>query len=107
MLSHIFSTPQVRGRSSTHTQSLPRHRPSLRPSQHASRHVPLAPLYHTLGDHTCSPKPPKHLPPLWASTGRRPNTISADKSPVLRTGSLGVSTTGLQCSTRGSALCAH
>src|SRR5215470_1250521 len=41
MLSNIFSTPQVRGRSSTNTQRLPRHRLSLMPSQNASRHVPF------------------------------------------------------------------
>ena len=39
-LSNIASTPQVRWRSSTHTQSLPRHRLSLMPSQSASRPVP-------------------------------------------------------------------
>ena len=40
MLSNIFSHPQVRWRSSTNTQSLPRYRLSIMPSQNASRHVP-------------------------------------------------------------------
>src|SRR3989442_1467108 len=40
MLTHISSTPQVRGRSVTHTQSLPRHRLSIMLSQNARRHVP-------------------------------------------------------------------
>src|SRR5262249_59433423 len=40
MLSNISSNPQVRGRSSTNTQSLPRHRLSIMPSQNARRHVP-------------------------------------------------------------------
>jgi hypothetical protein len=57
---------------------------------------PLAPLYHTLGEHPCRPKPPKHLPPLWAWTGRMPNTIAAYKSPILHVGSACVSHTGRQ-----------
>ena len=57
---------------------------------------PLAPLYHTLGDHTCSHQHPKHVPPLGALTGRMPNTISADKSPVLHAGSFCVSNTVLK-----------
>ena len=44
---------------------------------------PFALLYHTLGDHTCSHKPPKHLRPLLASTGPMPNTISAYKPLAL------------------------
>src|SRR5262247_3288294 len=40
MLSNISSNPQVRGRSSTNTQSLPRHRLSIMPSQNAHKHVP-------------------------------------------------------------------
>jgi hypothetical protein len=36
----IFSTPQGRWRSSTHTQRLPRHRLSLMPAQNASQPVP-------------------------------------------------------------------
>jgi hypothetical protein len=57
---------------------------------------PFSPLSHTLGDHPCSHQSPKHLQPLWASTGRMPNTLSADKSPVRRAGSSCVSHTGLQ-----------
>ena len=39
---------------------------------------PLAPLYHILGDRTCSHKPSsKPLRPLLASTGRMPNTLFA------------------------------
>src|SRR5713226_307357 len=40
MLTHISSTPQVRGRSVTNTQSLPRHRLSIMLSQNARTHVP-------------------------------------------------------------------
>ena len=40
---------------------------------------PLAPLYHTRRDHTCSNPYPKYLRPLLASTGRMRNTRSASK----------------------------
>ena len=49
---------------------------------------PFTPLYHTLGDDTCSHKPLKPLRPLWASTGRMPHTMSADKPPAPSAGSL-------------------
>jgi len=44
---------------------------------------PLAPLYHTRGDHTGSHKHPKHLRPLLASTGLIRNPMSASKPLAL------------------------
>src|SRR5918999_3103003 len=46
MLANIPSHPQVRLRSSTNPQGLPRHRRPIMPSQHASTHVP-SPHAHT------------------------------------------------------------
>jgi hypothetical protein len=57
---------------------------------------PLTPRYPTLGDPPCSHKPPQHVQPLWALTGRMPHTLSAYKSPVLRAGRCCVSHTVLQ-----------
>src|SRR2546426_11548855 len=44
---------------------------------------PLAPRYHTRGDHPCSHQPPKHVRPLLASTGLMRNTRSASKPLAL------------------------
>src|SRR5262244_412488 len=46
MLSNISSHPQVRWRSLTNTQGLPRHRLPIMPSQNVSSHVPSATLAH-------------------------------------------------------------
>jgi transposase len=51
MLSNIASYPQVRVRSATNPQGLPRHRLPLMPSQNARRHVPCPPLAHARRSH--------------------------------------------------------
>src|SRR5262245_2415509 len=47
MLANISSPPQVRWRSSTNTQGLPRHRLPIMPSQNVSSHVPSRTLAHS------------------------------------------------------------
>jgi len=54
---------------------------------------PLAPLYPTLGDHTCSPKRPKHVQPSSASTGPMPPMMCAYKLRAPNHESTAVSTT--------------
>src|SRR5262249_51917151 len=51
MLSHLASTPQVRVRSSTNTQGLPRHRLPIMPAQNARRHVPCPTLAYSRRSH--------------------------------------------------------
>src|SRR5262249_36220477 len=67
---------------------------------------PLTPLYHILGDHTCSHTPSKPLRPLLASTGRMPNTIFAYKLLARSDGSSSCSNTAPRPSMRGSRPCA-
>jgi hypothetical protein len=66
---------------------------------------PLAPLYHTLGDHTCSKKRLKHLRPSSASTGPMPNMMSVYKRRAPSNESTTVSTTHQKPLRRGCVPC--
>ena len=67
---------------------------------------PLAPLSHTLGDHPCSTKRPKHLRPLSASTGRMPHMMCVDKRRAPRHESTASSHTRQKPWRRGWVPCA-
>src|SRR5262245_14342174 len=74
------------------------------PSNACAEHTlacPFAPLYHPLGEHTCSKKRLKHLRPSSASTGPMPPLRSAYKRRAPSNESLTVSTTHQQPLRRG------
>src|SRR5262249_1716331 len=66
---------------------------------------PLAPLYHTLGDYTCSKKRPKNLRPSSASTGQMLNMIFAYKRQTPSNENTAVSTTRQKPLRRGCVPC--